>query len=159
MVAMSQRTAETVRALNELLRGELAAVETYGQALSAIQNDTDARQDLEECQSSHQERVLCLCAEILDRGGQPARASGAWGFFASLIERGAAVVGARVAVAALEAGEDHGLKEYQELLPRLEPSARSIVSAALYPQQVRTHSIVSTLRTVMTTPTPITRFG
>ena len=159
MAAMSQRTAETVRALNELLRGELSAVETYTQALLAIQDDPDARQDLEECQSSHQDRVLRLSAEIFDRGGQPARASGAWGFFAGLIERSATVLGARMAVGALEAGEDHGLKEYQDLLPKLELSARSIVSADLYPQQVRTHSIISTLRTVMTTPPSVARYG
>lgn len=154
MATMSQKTAETVRALNELLRGELSAVETYNQALSVIQDDPDARQDLQECQSSHQDRVLRLRAEILDRGGEPARASGAWGVFANLVERGATVVGPRMAVGALEAGEDHGLKEYQDLLPKLDMPARSIVSADLYPQQVRTHSIVSTLRTVMATPPP-----
>jgi demethoxyubiquinone hydroxylase (CLK1/Coq7/Cat5 family) len=160
MAMKSQRTAETVSALNELLRGELAAVETYNQALSVVQNDRDARRDLEECQASHQDRVLRLRAEILDRGGEPARASGAWGVFASLVERGASVVGARLAVGALEAGEDHGLKEYKDLLPRLDIPARSIVSADLYPQQVRTHSIISTLKTVMASPSPpLTRAG
>ena len=158
MASRSQRTMETIDALNELLRGELAAVETYDQALSVVQNDRDARQDLEECQASHQDRVLRLRAEILDRGGEPSRASGAWGMFASLVERGASVVGPRMAVGALEAGEDHGLKEYQELLPKLDTPARSIVSADLYPQQVRTHSIISTLKTVMASP-PLPRAG
>ncbi|MEP6651778.1 MAG: DUF2383 domain-containing protein [Myxococcales bacterium] len=158
MATMSQRTAETISALNELLRGELSAVETYNQALLVVQDDRDARQDLEECQASHQDRVLRLRAEILDRGGEPSRASGAWGLFASLVERGASVVGPRLAVGALEAGEDHGLKEYQELLPRLDTPARSIVSADLYPQQVRTHSIISTLKTVLASP-PLTRAG
>ena len=60
MATMSPKTAETVRALNDLLRGELSAVETYNQALSVVKDDPDARQDLEECQASHQDRVLRL---------------------------------------------------------------------------------------------------
>lgn len=141
----SQRTRDTVEALNELLRGELAAVETYNQALTVLK-ESEARQDLRECQSSHQGRVLRLRAEILDRGGDPAETSGAWGFFANLVEKGAKAVGPGTAVSALEAGEDHGLKEYQQVLPTLDMPARSIVSADLYPQQVRTHSIVSALK-------------
>lgn len=141
----SQRTRDTVEALNELLRGELAAVETYNQALTVLK-ESEARQDLRECQSSHQGRVLRLRAEILDRGGDPAETSGAWGLFANLVEKGAKVVGPGTAVSALEAGEDHGLKEYQQVLPTLDMPARSIVSADLYPQQVRTHSIVSALK-------------
>ncbi len=137
--------AETVKALNELLRGELAAVETYNQALAMLE-DSEARRELRECQNSHQDRVLSLRAEILARGGEPADTSGAWGFFANLVEKGAKVMGADTAVSALEAGEDHGVKEYQDLLPTLDMPARSIVSADLYPQQVRTHRIVSALK-------------
>lgn len=154
MATMSEPAVETVRALNELLRGELSAVETYNRALSAVENDADARQDLEECQASHQDRVLRLRAEILARGGEPAQASGAWGIFANFVERGATAVGPRMAVGALEAGEDHGLKEYRDVLAKLDMPARTIVSADLFPQQVRTHSIVSTLKTVMATPPP-----
>jgi hypothetical protein len=141
----NQKTRDTVDALNELLRGELAAVETYNQALTVLP-ESEARQDLRECQNSHQGRVLRLRAEILDRGGDPAETSGAWGFFANLVEKGAKVVGPGTAVSALEAGEDHGLKEYQQVLPTLDMPARSVVSADLYPQQVRTHSIVSALK-------------
>lgn len=141
----TQRMRDTVNALNELLRGELAAVETYNEALTII-GESEARQDLRECQNSHQGRVLRLRAEILERRGDPAESSGAWGLFAILVEKGAKVVGTATAVSALEAGEDHGLKEYQQALPALDMPARSVVSADLYPQQVRTHSIVSALK-------------
>jgi demethoxyubiquinone hydroxylase (CLK1/Coq7/Cat5 family) len=141
----SERTRNTVAALNDLLRGELAAVETYNQALTIV-DESEARQDLRECQNSHQGRVLRLRAEILERGGDPTNTSGAWGLFANLVEKGAKVVGPGTAVSALEAGEDHGLKEYQQVLPVLDMPARSVVSADLYPQQVRTHSIVSALK-------------
>lgn len=152
MSMVSPSPTQTVRTLNELLRGEISAVETYGRALSLVHDDLDARQDLEECRASHQDRAARLGAEIRHRGGDPASGSGAWGLLASLIERVASIAGPRIAIAALELGEDHGLKEYEERLVGVDLPARSIISADFYPQQVRTHSIVSSLRTVMAMP-------
>ncbi|MES1205891.1 MAG: DUF2383 domain-containing protein [Pseudomonadota bacterium] len=141
--------AQTVAALNELLRGELSAVETYNQALATVKEDLGARADLTECQTSHENRVLRLRSEVLERGGTPSDKSGVWGMFAKLIEGGATVVGARMAINALEAGEDHGLKEYHQLLPKLDITVRNAVSIDVYPQQVRTHSILSALKKAM----------
>jgi demethoxyubiquinone hydroxylase (CLK1/Coq7/Cat5 family) len=152
MPKTDKRTIETLQALNQLLKGELSAVDTYSTALTVVSDDEDKRQDLRDCQASHENRVLRLCAEIMERGGEPAQASGLWGSFASLIERGASAVGPRMVIGALEAGESHGLKEYQEVLPKLDMPARSVVCADLYPQQVRTHSIVATLKTTMAAP-------
>lgn len=143
---------ETIEALNELLRGELAAVETYNQALQVVERDVDGRRDLQECQTSHADRVLRLRSEILERGGEPARDSGAWGSFANLVEGGAKLGGAKLAIGALEAGEDHGLKEYHDALPKLDLNARSFVSMDIYPQQVRTHSILSALKSALAGP-------
>jgi demethoxyubiquinone hydroxylase (CLK1/Coq7/Cat5 family) len=147
----TQRDGVTVQTLNELLRGELAAVETYSQALGLLAANSEARADLRECQLSHEDRVLRLRAEILQRGGRPSGQSGAWGVFARLVEGGAKIAGPKMAVTAIEAGEDHGLKEYQELLPKLDLPARSVVAADIYPQQVRTRSIVSALKYSMET--------
>jgi Domain of unknown function (DUF2383) len=143
------RHTATIDGLNDLLRGELSAVETYNQALEVVGQDTSGRRDLEECQLSHEERVLKLRSEILERGGDPAKDSGLWGAFAKLVEGGAKVGGPKLAIGALEAGEDHGLKEYHDVLPKLELSARSFVSMDIYPQQVRTHSILSALKSAM----------
>jgi hypothetical protein len=151
-IATENTTTEdrtTIDGLNELLRGELSAVETYNQALEAVGQDAAGRKDLEECQLSHEERVLKLRSEILERGGDPAKDSGVWGAFAKLVEGGAKVGGPKMAIGALEAGEDHGLKEYHEVLPKLELSARSFVSMDLYPQQVRTHSVLSALKSAL----------
>jgi hypothetical protein len=142
----TEKSTQTIRALNELLRGELSALETYNQALSVVTGDREAEEDLRECQASHRDRVDRLRMEIVERGGQPDTASGAWGVFAKAVEGTAKTVGQKLAVSALEAGEDHGLKEYEELLPTLDGAARDIVSTAIYPQQMRTHSIVSALK-------------
>lgn len=110
---------ETIRALNDLLQGELAAVETYNEALPVLRTSSAvADNKLDECQASHQRRVLGLRAEILERGGEPATKPGAWGMFARLFEKGARILGPKMALNALEAGEDHGLKEYAEFCRR-----------------------------------------
>jgi len=142
----NDQNGKTIRNLNELLRGELSALETYGQALSAVANDAEAEQDLRECLESHRDRVERLRLEIIERGGKPDETSGAWGVFAKAVEGGAKTIGASTAISALEAGEDHGLKEYEEALPSLDGAARDIVSTAIYPQQIRTHSIMSALK-------------
>jgi demethoxyubiquinone hydroxylase (CLK1/Coq7/Cat5 family) len=152
MFNTTKAKTQTIESLNELLRGELAAVETYNQALKVVKTDQEARRDLEECRSSHEDRVLRLRTEIRERGGEPSEASGAWGVFAKAVEGSAKAIGPTLAVSALEAGEDYGLREYEQLLPKLDTSARSIVSADIYPQQMRTHSIVSSLKRSMSAP-------
>ena len=103
----SDKSSETIRGLNELLRGELAALETYNQALSVVTGDRETENDLRECQSSHRERVDRLRMEIIERGGTPDTGSGAWGVFAKAVEGTAKTVGQKMAINALEAGEDH----------------------------------------------------
>lgn len=142
----SKSSSETIRGLNELLRGELAALETYNQALSVVTGDRETEDDLRECQSSHRERVDRLRMEIIERGGTPDIGSGAWGVFAKVVEGTAKTVGQKMAINALEAGEDHGMKEYEDLLPKLDGAARDIVQTAIYPQQMRTHRIMSDLK-------------
>ena len=144
-MTMNKDIADTVRALNDLLQGELAAVETYNEALSVLRASSAAAQ-LDECQASHERRVLALRAEILERGGEPATTPGAWGTFAKLFEKGARALGPKMALNALEAGEDHGLKEYAGILAKVDMPARSTLSADFYPEQVRTHRIVSDLK-------------
>ena len=148
----TNQNVDTVKTLNELLRGELSAVETYEQAMSLLEADTRAQDDLRECQTSHRDRVLRLRAEILSRGAQPSKASGPWGMFAKAIEASAKVIGPRMAITALEAGEEHGLREYGGALAKLDISARHTVSLDLYPQQVRTHQIMSTLKSNLAPP-------
>jgi hypothetical protein len=148
---------DTVQALNDLLQGELAAVQTYNEALTIVDQDAKVREELSECRSSHERRVLRLRTEVLDRGGTPATKPGAWGTFAKLVEKGAKALGSKMAINALEAGEDHGLKEYADNLAQLDTLARSSISTDLYPEQVRTHRIVSALKSQLEQPHPSQR--
>ena len=50
------------------------------------------------------------------------------------------------AVDALEAGEDHGLRDYRDDLSKLDPESREIVTTQLLPQQENTHRTMSELK-------------
>ncbi len=121
-------------ALNSLLRGELAAIETYSHA---IHNDpaAGASSVLEKIRADHLHSVSVLRGLILARGGDPSTHSGPWGSFAKALEGAAAVVGSATAMTVLRQGEEHGIREYQYLLEQgeIEPEIRQIISTDLLP--------------------------
>lgn len=134
-----------VAQLNSFLRGELAAVETYDQALNKI-DDSELREPLRDVRASHDRRAQLLRQRILVLGGEPASSSGIWGGFAKLVEGGAAVFGVSPAIAALEEGEDHGRDDYGADLHDLSPETQNFVSKSVLPEQLRTHDVVSSLK-------------
>ena len=136
---------DTVGHLNSFLRGELSAVETYRQALAKVEDFTE-RAVLHECSRSHQERVRMLTEEVRRHGGEPATDSGPWGAFAKLVERGAAVLGRKAAIAALKQGDEHGREGYRRDLSQLDPEAREFIQSQVLPQQHRTHAAMSALK-------------
>jgi hypothetical protein len=141
---MAQKSS--IDQLNHFLRGEIAAVETYRMALDKLDNTSTARSELETCLQSHQSRVTLLRDAIIAVGGTPADGSGPWGVFAKAVEGGARVLGDKVAVSALEEGEDHGVKEYRTDLSDLDASARMLITSRLAPEQQRTHDRMSSLK-------------
>jgi demethoxyubiquinone hydroxylase (CLK1/Coq7/Cat5 family) len=134
-----------VETLNSFLRGEISAVETYRQAIGRISDDR-LRSQLEECQRDHEERVTAIRERIEKLGGEPAEGSGPWGAFAKLVEGGAALVGEKAAIQALEEGEDHGLSDYLRDADQVHGDARRFVRMELLPKQKRTHERMSKLK-------------
>lgn len=132
--------------LNHYLRGEISAVETYRMALDKLDEASTARSELESCLQSHQSRVILLKDAIVAAGGTPAESSGPWGVFAKAVEGGALILGDKVAVAALEEGEDHGLKDYKAEVGDLDAATRALVTSRLVPEQERTHDQMSSLK-------------
>lgn len=141
----TKRKSETIDQLNSYLRGELAAVESYRLALEKL-DSAWYRDTLLQCAHSHEDRVRLLTRAILERGGEPAKSSGAWGTFTKLIESSAAAFGEKAAIAALEEGEDHGKADYNRDLDDLEPSAFQLISTSIAPEQQRTHDLLSSVK-------------
>jgi hypothetical protein len=119
--------------LNALLRGEMAAVETYEQALEKLR-DTKAGPELEHMLSEHRDAVHTLRQHIGDRGWEPDQSAGVWGTFAKAVEGTAKMFGARAALKALKEGEEHGVKQYREALDGVLPTGSHTVVSALLDQ-------------------------
>jgi len=137
---------KNVETLNRILRGEISAVETYDQALTKLNDDAAIASQLTDCRSSHEERVELLRREVTRLGGKPSDGSGPWGTFAKLVEGGAKAFGKAAAIAALEEGEDHGLKQYRDDLAKLDGNTRSTLETQLLAKQQQTHRAMSTLK-------------
>jgi hypothetical protein len=108
-------TEDCISVCNSLLRGELSAVETYNQAIEKFDSEAELAA-LESIKSDHIEAVGIFRQHVADMGGMPADGSGAWGTFAKAVEGGAKLLGESPALAALIAGEEHGISEYEDAL-------------------------------------------
>jgi hypothetical protein len=128
--------------LNGLLRRELAAVESYFQAMEAFVGDPALRQQLRECQRSHQIRVDALRARVRLLDGEPTLGAGPW---APLL---AAICGgpdARTALGALTRAEDEDHRTAERDLDLLDPDSRRFLAVNVMPELERTRVLVREL--------------
>jgi len=139
-------TKSSISQLNSFLRGEISAVETYRMALDKLDYTSPLRAEIEANLQSHQDRVVMLRDCILQLGGEPATSSGPWGVFAKAVEGTARTMGDKMAVTALEEGEDHGVADYKRGIADLDPEARVLVAGHLLPAQQATHDRMSGLK-------------
>ncbi len=104
-----------VSVCNGLLRGELSAVETYGQAIEKFPG-TSAVAELRRIRAEHSEAASRLSANVREMGGEPEKDSGAWGLFTAAVQGAANLFGADSAIESLKRGEIAGRKDYQDAL-------------------------------------------
>src|SRR5262245_16837462 len=82
----SMNSDATIATLNSLLRGELAAVETYRQALEKVEaDDAGKAASLRSLEAEHREAARQLRDQVVRLGGTPEAGSGAWGAFARAV--------------------------------------------------------------------------
>jgi len=108
-------TDKGVDCLNSLLRGELAATETYQQALTKVDKEPGVA-DLRRIHAEHRDAANELRKHIHEHGGKPVQGSGAWGTWAKAVEGVAKLFGNTAALKALKEGEEHGVKDYEKAL-------------------------------------------
>ena len=137
--------AGSVQTLNSFLRGEIAAVETYRRALGSL-TCRGRVEDLRDCLASHERRMERLRRRIVDLGGVPSESSGPWDGFARLCAGECDAGDEDAALAALEEGEDTGLKHYLDDVGKLDRDSRRFVASDILPEQVRTHDSLSDLK-------------
>jgi uncharacterized protein (TIGR02284 family) len=122
--------------LNEILRGERSAAETYVQVLEKI-GDEPQSDTVRKTKAEHMEAVKTWKTKIQELGGQPSESSGAWGTWAQTVAGTSKIFGDKSALEALKQGEEHGLKLYKELIDDCEPdtTVRSMAENHIQIQQ------------------------
>jgi hypothetical protein len=123
--------------IERLLRGELAALETYEQAL-AHAHDAGTMGRLTAIRNDHAavaEKLRQLLAHG-EPGQDRVKGSGPWGAFAKATEGVATLIGDRAALRALKAGEDHGVRLYQRALHEhdLDAELETLIREAILPK-------------------------
>src|SRR5262245_16098893 len=103
------RTQDQTNLLNSLLRGELAATETYQQAEAKL-GDGPGADELRQIHAEHRWAANELRKYVHRFGGQPDQSSGAWGAFAKSVSGAAKLLGNTAALKALKEGEESGIK-------------------------------------------------
>ena len=121
--------------LNGLLRGELAATETYQQALQQVDMKHGAAQ-LALIRDEHSEAVSLLRKHIREFGGDPETSSGTWGTFAKAVEGTAQIFGNAAALATLKQGEEAGITSYERAAAEdsLPLASKTMISTILLPR-------------------------
>ena len=127
-----------VDTLNQLLRGEISAVETYDQAVQRYQN-MPAGSVLRRIRDEHLVAVATLRNRVTQFGGEPSTTSGAWGAFASAVTGTAKVIGSDLVFSALKKGEDHGVSQYEAAIAdeQINAECKEIFRTSLLPQCLR----------------------
>ena len=143
--AADKITETTVKKLQDCMRGELAATETYELALTKVQH-VGLHRALQNIFSSHAGRVSRLRRRILELGGDVPSTSGVWGTFATLAQKGADLVGDKAAIGMLEEGEDRQLKIYDDAVESVDSTTRQLIQRDLIEEQRRTHALCRELK-------------
>lgn len=100
---------------NSLLRGEISAVQTYGQAIDKFSDEAEVS-TLIRIQGEHQKAVELLRENVLSMHGLPETDSGAWGATTKAIQAVADFLGETSAIRSLQQGEELGQAAYESAL-------------------------------------------
>jgi len=127
-------TNKALDRLKYLLQDELTAVETYEKALTSIKSDA-LKSSLGDLKKVHEERLKTLSAMVKDMGGEVPTKSGLWGTFAKLVEGGAALLGDKAIVGALEECEVKSLADYKSDIEVFDEALHKIMFYDFMPSQ------------------------
>jgi hypothetical protein len=125
-----------MKQVDELIRGELAAVKSIDSILNKIK-DSNEKTQLTQIRQDHILAVDRLKMYAKSDFVEDAGTSGPWGAFASAFTGGASLFGDKAAMQALKIGEQHGLNEYKESISdaAVSPELRHVIESELIPNQ------------------------
>jgi Domain of unknown function (DUF2383) len=129
--------------LDELIRGEIAAVKSFDTVLAKVTDPTE-KSTLEELKKDHAQAVVALKKYAHGDVLENTKNAGPWGTFATAFAGGASLFGDKAALKALKIGEEHGVSEYNEALAddSIPSELKNLIRAELLPNQ---HRHISTI--------------
>lgn len=101
--------------LDEILRGEIAAVEAYRQVEEKVKKDPEAYR-LREFRNDHAEAVRYWTEQSTSSERRPEESSRIWGTVVEAFVGISKLIGEETALRALKKGEEHGLSNYKSML-------------------------------------------
>lgn len=124
-----------IDALNALLRGEVAAAETYDQVIAKFDGQPQAI-DLQRIRDEHTEAAAVLRERVRHFGGDPAEGSGLWGKLTAAVTGTAKVFGPATALGTLRQGEEYGIGQYENALtdPEIDTEDKDLIRHRLLPR-------------------------
>jgi hypothetical protein len=124
-----------IDALNALLRGEVAAVETYDQVIAKFDGQPQAV-ELQRLRNEHEQAAAVLRERVRHFGGDPAEGSGLWGKLTAAITGTAQVFGPATALGTLKQGEEYGIGQYENALndPEIDTEDKDLIRYRLLPR-------------------------
>lgn len=135
--------------LDDLVRGEQAALKAYDQLLTDTK-DEKMKSKLEMIRKDHEAAVSKLSKYVAGKKDilEDTQDAGVWGTFAKTWTKGGQLMGNKQALKALQQGEEHGINEYKEALEddTLSAELKKTIKTDLLPAQQK-H--IETLKTFM----------
>ncbi len=135
--------------MDDLIRGERAAVKTYDTVLADLKAGSE-RERLMAIRTDHQAAVDRLSKYVVGKPdlAEDAGSAGVWGGFATAWTKGAKLFGNEAALRALKQGEEHGISEYKEALndDSFDKGLKAQIKNEMLPKQQK-H--IETLKTFM----------
>lgn len=123
--------------LNKIIRGEISAVDAYEQVIPMVQQQHD-RFRLSAIRDEHDSTIEKLKKLVEHSMYEAEEDSGTWGVVVTTIVGAAKLLGNTVALKALNEGEEHGLKLYNEILAyNLNEEERDVIVNELIPSSKR----------------------
>ncbi len=122
--------------LDDLIRGEMAAVKTYDTALEKVKDPKEVEK-LKMIRKDHVTAVEKLKTYATKDVKEDTMTAGAWGAFATAYTGGARLFGDETALKALTQGEEHGISEYKEALEdeTIKPELKQMIKTQFLPKQ------------------------
>jgi hypothetical protein len=138
--------------LRQLLGAEMSAVETYTLSLESIDHG-GLHHTLQTFLASHSHRVDQIRGQLEGLRTEPVPCSGVWAHFAKAFHAGADLGDNRAAIAALEEGEDHLLRLYEEEdALSLDAKTHRLIQDRLILSQRLTQDLCRKLESYLTSP-------